>query len=73
MRLKKPVRASLDQVRITREGGTAVIEHADTATSTTNLTIGEGITAMPDLDILDVEELITEGPKIMVREPKRRG
>lgn len=54
MRLKKPVRATTDQVRITREGKAAVIERADTTVSTTHLTIGDGIEAMTDHDILAV-------------------
>lgn len=54
MRLKKPVRASIDQVRITREGTAAVIEHADATVSTTHLTIGASIANMTDSDILDV-------------------
>ena len=54
MRLKKPIRATIDQVRITREGTTAIIEHADETISGVNLTIGEAIRSMSDCDILDV-------------------
>ena len=68
MRVKKPVRASLDQARITREGGTAVIEHADTTISTTNLTIGDGITAMTDLDILNVYNSIIDAQEQSLRD-----
>ena len=68
MRAKKPVRASLDQVRITREGGTAVIEHADTAISTTNLTIGNGITAMTDLDIFNIYNSIIDAQEQSLRD-----
>jgi hypothetical protein len=39
---------------VTREDTAAVIEHADTAVSTTHPTIGESITNMTDSDILDV-------------------
>lgn len=52
MRKMKPCRAALDQVRITREGHSALIEHADTSVSTTSLTIGPGIEQMSDHDIL---------------------
>lgn len=54
MRLKKPVRASFDQVRITREGTTAVIDHADPTISGVNLTIGDAIHGMTDHEILAV-------------------
>ena len=54
MRLKKPIRATIDQVRIIREGTTAIIEHADETISRVNLTIGEAIRSMSDSDILDV-------------------
>jgi len=54
MRLKKPVRATIDQVRITREGTTAIIEHADETISGVNLTIGDAIRGMSDREILDV-------------------
>jgi hypothetical protein len=52
MRLKKPVKAQMEQVRIIRQGSTAVIEHADTTISTTHLTLGDGIEAMSDSEIL---------------------
>ena len=54
MRLKKPIRATIDQVRITRDGTTAIIEHADETISGVNLTIGDAIRSMSDRDILDV-------------------
>ncbi len=40
MRLKKPTRAIIDQVRITREGNDAIIDYADAGISGTRLTIG---------------------------------
>ena len=54
MRLKKPTYASPDQVRITRQGGTAIIEYADPTISGVNLTIGDDIEMMTDRDILDL-------------------
>ena len=54
MRLKKPMRASIEQVRITRDGTTAVIEFADSNIMGVNLTIGDEIHGMTDRDILDV-------------------
>jgi hypothetical protein len=43
MRLKKPTRAIIDQVRITREGNDAIIDYADAGIAGTRLTIGPDI------------------------------
>ena len=40
MRLKRPRPASPDQVRITREGETGVIEYADPSVRVVNLQVG---------------------------------
>ena len=45
---KKPVHASIDQVRITRDGDGAIIEHVDPGISNVRLTIGPQIRAMTD-------------------------
>jgi hypothetical protein len=54
MRLKKPVPALIDQVRITRDGNDAIIEYADPEISGTRLTIGPQIETMTDRDIVDI-------------------
>ena len=54
MRLKKPTRAIIDQVRITREGNDAIIDYADSSISGTRLTIGPDIATMTDREIIDV-------------------
>ena len=44
MRLKKPTRATIDQVRITREGNDAIIvDYADSVIAGTRFTIGPGV------------------------------
>lgn len=68
MRRKKPVRAALDQVRISRDGKAAVIEHADTAISTTHLTIGDAIDGMTDLEILDVYNSVIDAQEQSLRD-----
>ncbi len=51
---KHPFVASADQIRITREGDTAIIEYADDAVATTHLTVGaEKLAAMNDEQLLD--------------------
>ena len=54
MRKKPPRRASLDEVRIAREGETAVIEHADPAVSVAHVSVGPELQSMSDADVLDL-------------------
>jgi hypothetical protein len=54
MRKKKPVRALIDQARVTRDGNDAIIEYADREISDSRLTIGPEIKTMTDSDIGDV-------------------
>ena len=54
MRLKKPRPASPDQVRITREGETAVIEYADPSIRVVNLQVGPSLAAMTDAEVLEL-------------------
>jgi len=54
MRLKKPIRALIDQVRITCDGNDAIIDYADREISSTRLTIGPQIKSMTDREIVDV-------------------
>ena len=52
-RLKKPVIARLDEVTITRDGKTAVIEYVDPTIGGVNLTIGPQLQYMTDQEILE--------------------
>ena len=60
MRLKKPIRASIDQVRITREGKSATIEHADANIAKTHLALGDEIVGMSEADILDAYNAVID-------------
>jgi hypothetical protein len=51
--MKRPHVASLDEVRITREGDSAVIEFADPTISTTHLVLGAEVARMTEQEILD--------------------
>ena len=53
--MKRPRTASLDEVRITRDGDCAVIEFADATVSTTNFKLGPSIDvgSLTDAQILD--------------------
>ena len=77
MRLKKPTRAIIDQVRITREGNDAIVDYADAGISGTRLTIGPDIATMTDREIVDVfngilaaqEQLLAAWNKTVTEEP----
>jgi hypothetical protein len=52
-RVKRPQRASLDEVRIERDGEYAVITFADDTIGGMNLKLGQEIQRMTDLEILE--------------------
>ena len=54
MRTRRPRVASPDEVRISRQGDSAVIEFADPKISTTHLRIGQRLQGMSDHEILDI-------------------
>ena len=54
MRPKRPRPASPDQVRITREGETAVIEYADPSVRVVNLRVGPSLAEMTDTEVLEL-------------------
>lgn len=53
MRKKDPYVASMDRVRITREGDTAIIEYADPDVATIHMKYGPRLAGMSDQDVLD--------------------
>ena len=77
MRPKRPTHVLIDQVRITRDGDTATIDHADPNLSGAHLTIGPQIAAMTDADIVEMYNdvldsqwaLLQEWDKTVVEEP----
>ena len=77
MRLKKPTRVSIEQVRIIREGNNAIVDHADPSLSGAHLAIGPEIAAMTDADIVDLyndilesqHRLLAEWDKTVIEEP----
>jgi hypothetical protein len=77
MRLKKPTRAIIDQVRITREGNDAIIDYSDSGIAGTRLTIGPDLATMTDRDIIDVfngilaaqERILAACDKTVTEEP----
>ena len=57
MRSRKPTRAMIDQVRITREGNDAIIDHADANLSGARIT---GIATMTDAEIVEMYNQILD-------------
>ncbi len=54
MRPKRPTHVLLDQLRITREGGDAIIDHADENVCGARVVMGPRIASMSDADIVDM-------------------
>ena len=65
MRKRKPIRALLDQVRITRDENDAIIEYADPEISGTRFTIGPQIKSMTDREIVDLFNDLTDALKTL--------
>jgi hypothetical protein len=65
MRTKKPKKASIDEVRITREGEVAIIENADPLIGVVHLTVGPKIGSMTDAAILDLFNSVIEAQQAM--------
>ena len=61
MRKKKARPASPDQVRITREGETAVIEYADPSIRVVHLRVGPSLAEMTDAEVLELFNDMLEG------------
>jgi hypothetical protein len=77
MRLKKSTRVSIEQVRITREGDGAIVDHADAGISGAHLAIGPEIATMTDAEIVDLyngilesqHRLLAKWDKTVIEEP----
>ena len=65
MRIKKPQKASIDEVRITREVETARIENADPSISVVRLTVGQKLESMTDAAVLDLFNDVVEAQHAM--------
>ena len=80
MRIKKPRRASPDEVQISRSGEDAIIAFADPTISTTHLSIGPHVHQMSDQAILDMfndiigatDQLAAEWENVVIEIPPGR-
>jgi hypothetical protein len=66
--MKKPYIATLDQVRISRQGENAVIEYIEPNVRTTHLTIGPEVQAMTDQEILERHNQVLRAQQQMASE-----
>lgn len=74
MRPKRQRPASPDQVRITGEGETAVIEYADPSVRVVNLQVGPSLAEMTDPEVLALfNDMLEAQAEIAVREPEDKG
>ena len=81
MRKQAPRRASLDEVKITRDGEMAVIEHADPNVSVARVNVGSQLQTMSDAAVFDLfnammdaqEKLAAEFDSTAVEIPLRVG
>ena len=77
MRIRKPRRASPDEVRIARSGEEAIISFADPTISTTHLRIGPQVHQMSDQAVLDMfndivdaqDQLLAQWENIVIEIP----
>ena len=68
MRPTRLAHVMIDQVRITRDGNEATIEHADANAPTAHLTIGPGIATMTDADIMAMYNGILDAQWALLQE-----
>lgn len=68
MRLKKPFIARINQVNISRDGETAIIEYKDKSTSSVNLHIGPELPNMSDRQVLETLNEIVRVQRKMAEE-----
>ena len=68
MRIKKPRKASIDEVRITREGEIAIIENADPSISVVRLTVGSNLGSMTNAAVLDLFNGVIEAQEAIAAE-----
>lgn len=68
MRMKRPYTATLDQVRISRQGESGVIKYIEPNVSTVHLRIGPEVQRMSDQEILDMHNLVLQKQRQLASE-----
>jgi len=72
LRPRRPPQSTIDQVRISRDGEHAIIEHADPAYGPVNLNLGPEIATLTDREILDVFNDIIAAQEASIADPANR-
>lgn len=72
MHKRRLPQSTIDQVRISRDGEYALIEHADAAYGSVNLKFGPEIVTLTDREILDVFNDIIAAQEASIADPANR-
>lgn len=72
MRLRRPPQSTIDQVRISRDGEYALIEHADPAYASVNLKLGPEINTLTDREILETFNDVIAAQEASIADPANR-
>jgi hypothetical protein len=72
LRLRRLPQSTIDQVRISRDGDYAIIEHADPAYGSVNLKLGPEIATLTDREILDVFNDVIAAQEASIADPANR-
>ena len=72
MRSRRPTHTTIDQVRISRDGEYAIIEHADPVYGKVNLQLGPEINTLTDREIVDVFNDIIAAQQASIADPANR-
>ena len=69
MRLRRPPQSTIDQVRISRDGEYALIEHADPAYASVNLKLAPEINTLTDREILETFNDVIAAQEASIADP----
>ena len=72
LRSRRPPQSTIDQVHISREGESAIIEHANPAYATVNLILGPQIKTLTDREILEMFNDVIAAQEASIADPANR-
>jgi len=72
LRFRRPPQSTIDQVHISREGESAIIEYADAAYGTVNFKLGPEIDTLTDREILEMFNDVIAVQEASIADPANR-
>jgi hypothetical protein len=72
LRFRRPPQSTIDQVHISREGESAIIEYADPAYGTVNFKLGPEIDTLSDREILEMFNDVIAAQEANIADPANR-